>query len=234
MEKIRAAKAALEAEAQAHALGKTRTVDPPSDRPRRGRPAKTPPGTPHARAQRKFTDPDSRMMKAQDGFIQGYNAQAAVDAAHQVIVAHGLTNQASDTHQLEPMLVAIKANMGRQARELSADAGDCSEHNLTALARRHVRGYVATGRQQHGTASAAGRRKTVPRTRVHAMAIRLKRAGYRSRYRLRKQVVEPVFGQINQARGFRQFLLRGLSQVAGEWRLLCSVHNMLKWAGARG
>ena len=125
MEKIRAAKAALEAEAQAHALGKTRTVDPPSDRPRRGRPAKTPPGTPHARAQRKFTDPDSRMMKAQDGFIQGYNAQAAVDAAHQVIVAHGLTNQASDTHQLEPMLVAIKANMGRQARELSADAGDC-------------------------------------------------------------------------------------------------------------
>ena len=170
----------------------------------------------------------------QDGFIQGYNAQAAVDAEHQVIVAQGLTNQASDTHQLEPMLASIKANMGRQARELSADAGYCSEHNLTALARRHVRGYVATGRQPHGTASAAGRRKTIPRTRVHAMTIRLKRAGYRSRYRLRKQVVEPVFGQMKQARGFRQFLLRGLSQVAGEWSLLCSVHNMLKLAGARG
>jgi transposase len=234
VEKIRAAKAALEAEAQANALGQKRTPDPSSDRPSRGRPAKQAPGTPPARAQRNFTDPDSRIMKAQDGFIQGYNAQAAVDAAHQVIVAHGLTNQASDTHQLEPMLASIKANMGRQARELSADAGYCSEHNLTALARRHVRGYVATGRQPHGTASAAGRRKTVPRTRVHAMAIRLKRAGYRSRYRLRKQVVEPVFGQIKQARGFRQFLLRGLSQVAGEWSLLCSVHNMLKLAGARG
>ena len=173
-------------------------------------------------------------MKAQDGFIQGYTAQAAVDAAHQVIVAHGLTSQVSDTHQLEPMLAFIKATMGRQARELSADAGYCSEPNLSALARRHVRGYVATGRQQHGTPSATGRRKTVPRTRVHAMKIRLKRAGYRRRYRFRKQVVEPVFGQIKQARGFRQFLLRGLSQVAGEWSLLCSVHNMLKLVGARG
>lgn len=234
VEKIRAAKAALEAEAQAHAPGKKRTTDLPSDRPRRGRPAKNPPGTPHDRAQRNFTDPDSRIMKTQDGFIQGYNAQAAVDAAHQVIVAQGLTNQASDAHQLEPMLVHIKANTGRQARELSADAGYCFEHNLTALNRRHVRGYVATGRQKHGAASAVGMRKTVPRTRVHAMTIRLRRAGYRSRYRLRKQVVEPVFGQIKQARGFRQFLLRGLLQVAGEWSLLCSVHNMLKLAAARG
>ncbi|NOS76562.1 MAG: transposase [Nitrospira sp.] len=216
------------------AASDAREDEHPSDRSRRGRPAKNPPGTPHDRAQRNFTDPDSRIMKAQDGFIQGYNAQAAVDAAHQVIVAHGLTSQVSDTHQLEPMLASIKANMGRQARELSADAGYCSEPNLSALARRHVRGYVATGRQQHGTPSATGRRKTVPRTRVHAMKIRLKRAGYRRRYRFRKQVVEPVFGQIKQARGFRQFLLWGLSQVAGEWSLLCSVHNMLKLVGARG
>ena len=229
VEKIRAAKAALEAEAR----GKKRAADPPSDRPRRGRPAKHSPGTPHDRAQHNFTDPDSRIMKTQDGFIQGYNAQAAVDAEHQVIVAQGLTNQASDAHQLEPMLTHIKANTGRQARELSADAGYCFEHNLTALNRHHVRGYVATGRQKHGAASAVGMRKTVPRTRVHAMTIRLKRAGYRSRYRLRNQVVEPVFGQIKQARGFRPFLLRGLSQVAGEWSLLCSVHNMLKLAGAR-
>ena len=234
VEKIRAAKAALEAEAQAHAPGKKQTTDLPLARPRRGRPAKNPPGTPHDRAQRNFTDPDSRIMKTQDGFIQGYNAQAVVDAEHQVIVAQGLTNQASDAHQLEPMLAHIKANTGRQARELSADAGYCFEHNLTALNRHHVRGYVATGRQKHGAASAVGRRKTVPRTRVHAMTIRLKRAGYRSRYRLRKQVVEPVFGQIKQARGFRQFLLRGLSQVAGEWSLLCSVHNLLKLANARG
>ena len=173
-------------------------------------------------------------MKARDGFIQGYNAQAAVAAAHQVIVAQGLTNHASDAHQLKPMLDHIKANTGRQARELSADAGYCSEHNLKVLNRRHVRGYVATGRQKHGEASAVGVRKTVPRTRVHAMKIRLRRAGHRSRYRLRKQVVEPVFGQIKQARGFRQFLLRGLSQVAGEWSFVCSAHNVLKLAGARG
>lgn len=173
-------------------------------------------------------------MKAQDGFIQGYTAQAAVDAEHPVIVAQGLTNQASAAHQLEPMLTHIKTNTGRQARERSADAGYGSENNLTALARRHVRGYVAPGRHQHGEASATGARTTVPRTRVHAMKIRLKRAGYRSRYRLRKQVVEPVFGQMKQARGFRQFLLRGLAQGAGEWSLVCSAHNVLKLAGARG
>ncbi|MGZ8393907.1 MAG: IS1182 family transposase [Nitrospira sp.] len=234
LEKIRAAKAALEADAQDDAEARKRKDDPPLAGPRRGRPATHPPGTPHDRAQRNFTDPDSRIMKTRDGFIQGYNAQAAVDADHQVIVAQGLTNQASDAHQLEPLLAHIRRNTGRQARELSADAGYCSEHNLKALTGRHGRGYVATGRQRHGETSATGVRKTVPRTRVHAMKIRLKRAGHRSRYRLRKQVVEPVFGQIKQARGFRQFLLRGLSQVAGEWSFVCSAHNVLKLAGARG
>jgi hypothetical protein len=234
LEKIRVAKAALEADAQDDAGAQKRKDDHQSDRPRRGRPAMHPPGTPTDRAQRNFTDPDSRIMKARDGFIQGYNAQAAVDADHQVIVAQRLTNQASDAHQLEPMLDHIRTNTGRQARELSADAGYCSEHNLKTLNRRHVRGYVATGRHKHGEASATGARKTVPRTRVHAMKIRLRRAGHRSRYRLRKQVVEPVFGQIKQARGFRQFLLRGLSQVAGEWSWVCSAHNVLKLAGARG
>lgn len=95
-------------------------------------------------------------MKTSDGFIQGYNAQAAVDAEHQVIVAQGLTNQASDAHQLEPMLTHIKANTGRQARELSADAGYGFEHNLTALNRHHVRGYVATGRQNTGRPRLSG------------------------------------------------------------------------------
>lgn len=213
LEKIRAEKAALEADAPNDAGAKKRKDDHPSDRPQRGRPAKNSPGTPPDRAQRNCTDPDSRIMKTPDGFIQGYNAQAAVDADHQVIVAQGLTNHASDAHQLEPMLAHIRTHTGRQARELSADAGDCSEHNLTALNRRHVRGYVATGRHQHGAASATGARKTGPRTRVHAMKIRLNRAGHRSRYRLRKQGVDPVFGQIKQARGFRQFFAAG--PVAG-------------------
>jgi hypothetical protein len=234
VEKIRAAKAALEAEAQDDPAAKRRQDEAPSDRPRRGRPATQPPGTPRDRAQRNFTDPDSRIMKTQDGFLQGSNAQAAVDADHQVIVAQGLTSQASDAHQLEPMLTQIKANTGRQARELSADAGYGYEHNLKALNRRHIRGYVATGRQRHGEASATGARQTKPGTRIHAMRLRLRRAGHRSRYRLRKQVVEPVCGQIKQGRGFRQFLLRGVSQVAGEWSVLCSAHNVLKLARANG
>ncbi len=137
LEKIRAAKGALEADAQDAAWSKTRTETLPVDRPRRGRPAQHPPGTPPDRAQHNFTDPDSRIMKTRDGFIHGYNAQAAVDADHQVIGAQGLTNQASDVHQLEPMLARIRSNTGRQARELSADAGYCSEHNLTVLNRRH-------------------------------------------------------------------------------------------------
>jgi transposase len=234
LEKIREAKAALEAEARAEAAAKKRKDKSRENRPGSGRPRKHPPGTPKDSAQRNFTDPESRIMKTRDGFIQGYNAQAAVDSDHQVIVAQGLTNNASDAHQLEPMLDQIKANTGRQAQELSADAGYCYEHNLTALNRRHIRGYVATGRQKHGDASAAGARKTLPGTRVHEMKIRLSRAGHRSRYRFRKRVVEPVFGQIKHGRGFTRFLLRGVTKVTGEWSLICSAHNLLKLAGARG
>ena len=91
---------------------------------------------------------------------------------------------------------------------------------------------MATGRQKHGQASATGSKAGGPRTR--AMAQRLKRGGHRSRYRLRKQTVEPVFGQIKGARGFRQFLLRGLEQVRQEWRMICTTHNLLKLAGACG
>ena len=229
-EKIRTANTAWEAEA----VMRVRTEPAPSDPPRRGRPAKTPPGPPPDRAPRNFTAPDSRILKARDGFIQGSHAQAAGEAAHQVIGVQGLTNQASAASPLTPMRAPINANTGRQARERSAAAGYCSEQNLTALHRRHMRGEVATGRQLHGTASATGARKTVPGTRVHAMKVRLTRAEHRSRYRLRKPGGEPVFGQITQARGFRQCLLRGLSQVSGEWRLVCSAHNVLKLAGARG
>lgn len=235
LEKIREAKQALEREAKAEARAKGRHPDNDEDnRPRRGRKPKTPPGTPKDKAQRNFTDPESRIMKTGDGFIQGYNAQAAVDIEHQVIVAQGLTNNAADAPQLAPMLKAIKANTGRQAKELSADAGYCSEGNLKELNRRHIRGYIATGRQKHGRSSATGDGKTQAGTRVRAMQARLKQGGYRSRYRLRKQTVEPVFGQIKQARGFRQCLLRGLDKAAGEWSLLCTAHNLLKLAAATG
>lgn len=225
LEKIRQARARLEAEAKAQAAEKK------SGGP--GRPSKNEPGTPKDAAQTNFTDPESRIMKSHDGFIQAYNVQAAVDADSQVIVAQGLTNNASDSHQLAPMVAQIKQNTGRQARELSADAGYCSEDNLKELRRRHINGYIATGRQKHGEATAVGGRKVKLGTYAYAMWQKLRRGGHRSRYRLRKQTVEPVFGQIKQARGFRQFLLRGIGKVCAEWSLMCTVHNLLKLAAIR-
>ena len=226
LEKIREARARLEAEAQAVEKGEEKKTGGP------GRPRKNEPGTPKDSAQTNFTDPQSRIMKSHDGFIQGYNAQAVVDANSQVIVAQGLTNNASDAPQLAGMVAQIKANTKRQARELSADAGYCSEDNLKELRRRHINGYIATGRQKHGEATAAVERKVKLGTYAYAMWQKLRRGGHRSRYRLRKQTVEPVFGQVKQGRGFRQFLLRGVRKVAGEWSLICTAHNLLKLAAA--
>ena len=187
---------------------------------------------PEPKAQRNFTDPESRIMrKSGKEYVQAYNAQAAVDSTAQVIVAQSLSNNATDVQHLAPIVKQIKQNTGRQAQEFSADAGYCSEGNLAVLARHHVDSYIATGRQRHHESSATGRRRT-PGTRVAAMRTKLARAGRRSRYRLRKSVVEPVFGQIKQARGFRQFMLRGLEKAQGEWSLICTVHNLLKLAKA--
>ena len=230
LKKIREARARLEAEARAQAAEKG--TEKNSGGP--GRPRKNEPGTPKDSAQSNFTDPESRIMKSHDGFIRGYNAQAVVDADSQVIVAQGLTNNASDAQQLAPMAAQIKQNTGRQAEELSADAGYCSEDNLKELNRRHINGYIATGRQKHGEAPGAGERKIRFGTRAYAMWQKLRRGGHRSRYRLRKQTVEPVFGQIKQGRGFRQFLLRGIRKVAAEWSLICTAHNLLKLAAAWG
>jgi transposase len=226
LEKIREARARLETEAQAVEKGEEKKTGGP------GRPRKNEPGTPKDSAQTNFTDPQSRIMKSHDGFIQGYNAQAVVDANSQVIVAQGLTNNASDAPQLAGMVAQIKANTKRQARELSADAGYCSEDNLKELRRRHINGYIATGRQKHGEATASVERKVKLGTYAYAMWQKLRRGGHRSRYRLRKQTVEPVFGQVKQGRGFRQFLLRGVRKVAGEWSLICTAHNLLKLAAA--
>ncbi len=222
LEKIRQAKAAPEAEARAAVADK-------ATRPKKyrgGRKPKTPPGTPKDGAQRNFTDPESRIMKSKDGFIQAYNAQAAVDGAHQVIVAHGLTNNASDQGEMVALLDAIEAHLGRRPREVSADSGYCSEANLEALEDRAIRAYVATGRQKHPAAGETTKRGP----RAEAMRRRLRRGGRRSRYRLRKQIAEAPFGHIKEARGFRQFLLRGLDKVTGEWAMLCTVHNILKLA----
>jgi transposase len=212
--KLRAAKAALEAEARAAA---------PPDAP----------APPAPKAQRNFTDPESRIMKGPDGFVQAYNAQIAVEALSQVIVAEHVTPAATDVQALPTLLAQIKANTGRQAREVSADAGYCSTANLQALQRRHIRGYVAVGRHRHGHHAPEAARSLPRGSLVAAMRTRIKRAGHRSRYRLRKITVEPVFGQIKAPRGFRQFLLRGLAKVQGEFTLVATAHNLLKLAAAR-
>ncbi len=227
--RIRAARAELEAEATAAAAAKPAPATKPDGTPRvpRGRKPAHPPGTPKADAQRNFTDPESRIMLGRDGFLQAYNAQAAVDADRQIIVAHRLTNNAADQDALLPLLDATAVHAGRMPDEVSADAGFCSEANLAGLVERTVRGYVATGRASRpGDGSKGGRL-------VRAMRARIRQGGHRSRYRLRKHVVEPVFGHIKQARGFRQVLLRGIDKVASEWAMICTAHNLAKLAAWR-
>jgi transposase len=232
LERIRAAKAALEAEATAPPAAGAEP-GPSSGMTDHGRPQHTPEGDPPARAQRNFTDPDSRVLKTRDGLVQGYNGQLAVDGAHQVIVAQRLTTNGSDQAGLVPLLDATAAALGHTPRAVSADAGFCRESNLEALAARGIRGYLAPGRASHGSADPSGRRRTKPASRMAAMAARLKRAGRRSRDRLRKQTVEPVIGQIEHARGFCQFLLRGFAKVEAEWALVCTAHNLAKLVAAR-
>jgi transposase len=230
-EKIREAKAALEREAAEKAARereKQERRDPSTTGPKPRPPQEKPPPS----AQRNFTDPESRVLKTRRGFVQGYNAQLAVDAASQVIVAQEVVAQQNDTDQLVPLLDQIEETTGKRPRELSADANYCSEVGLEALETRGVRGYVATGRQAHGSASATDPEKRWKSSRLRAMHARLRRGGFRGRYRLRKQTVEPVIGQIKAARGFRQFLLRGLEKVRGEWSLLATAHNLLKLARA--
>jgi transposase len=235
LEAIRAAKAALEAEAAAPPDPDDESGPGASSGMRRqGRALRGEDGGPPDRAQRNFTDPDSRILPTRDGFIQGYNGQIAVDAAHQVIVAHRLVTTSADYCALLPLLDDLHSHLGRKPREVSGDAGFATEANLAALKARRIKGYLPPGRARHGEAHAAGRRKLTKTPLMSAMAQRLKRAGRRSRYRLRKQVVEPVFGQMKHARGFRQFLLRGLDQVRAEWAMICTVHNLLKLAQATG
>jgi transposase len=232
--KIRAAKAELEAEAKAAAQEeRRRRAEAEAKRIAQGRKKngfapKPPSAEPEPQAQRNFTDPQSRLLLTKDGYIQGWNAQAAVDGTAQVIVAHGLTPSMSDHGQLIPLIDGIEKNLGRKPKEASADSGYLSEANLAALEERGVAAYIATGRAKHP--DEAKRKIGGPLTQ--AMRDKLKRAGWRSRYRLRKQIVEPVFGQIKQARGFRQFLLRGLEKVRAEWALICTAHNLTKLARA--
>jgi len=231
---IRAAMAALEAEARAAA-----PAEPPPRR--RGSPPQPPPGTPPPTAQRNFTDPDSRIMRDADkAFVQAYNAQVAVEGSHQVIVACAVTNQAADAPHALPLVDAVRANTRRRPRRVLGDAGYWSEANAAALAARGIDPFLATEKRKHSTPPPPPPRGRIPQALGprERMRRKLQTKGGRALYARRKAIVEPVFGLIKRARGFRQFLLRGLAKAYGEWALICTGHNLLKlyrsgrWAAA--
>jgi len=186
-------------------------------------------GNPKPQAQRNFTDPDSHILKGSDGWIQGYNAQAAVDGDHQVIVAIGVSNQPSDAVHLLPMLERIKANTGELPDALIADAGYCSTANLKACEERGLEAYISTSRQQHGQRPRPSRGRAPRDLDARGrMERKLRSKAGQAIYALRKTIVEPVFGQIKGARGLDHFRLRGMEKVNREWALIATTHNLLK------
>jgi transposase len=196
--------------------------------PRRGL-ARRADGTPTAKTQRNFTDPDSHLMQSGGSYLQGYNCQVAVDSDHQVIVAVGVSNQPPDVEHLEPMLERIAATAGALPDVMTMDAGFWSEDNAKACADQGIDAHIATGRLSHSKPPPPKRgplpKDADERTRM-ARKLRSKKGS--KIYAQRKAIVEPVNGQIKEARGLRRFLLRGLEKVDGEWHLIAATHNLLK------
>ena len=245
LKKIQQAKAELEQEAAEKAeqeraeaetkLAARKEKEEKTGKKPRGREPQIPdtgPAQPDAKAQRNFTDSESRIMPdgANKGsFLQGYNAQAAVDSTAQVIVAAEITQQANDSRQLLPMLKQVEANMGRKPDVVSADAGYWSEANATDETVAGIDLHIATGRVKHDqtmtTASGPPPESATPK---QAMQHKLRTEAGRAVYKRRKAIVEPVFGQIKEQRGFRRFSLRGLEKARAEWKLVCATANLLK------
>ena len=228
LQRIAEAKKALDVRARAEAEEKQKDKnDKPGGNSRRGRRAAM---QPKAKAQHNFTDPESRIMKGTDGFVQAYNAQAAVEPALQLIVGQALTQQANDKRQLIPMIERVQEQAGQKVQEVLADSGYCSEENLRKAAKKKVDLYVATGKQKHNQPAPGSPRGRIPKsaTLVERMKRKLMSKAGQGIYARRKTIVEPVFGQIKQAQGFRQFLLRGVDKVRSEWALVCATHNVLK------
>lgn len=192
-------------------------------------------GIPTDKAQRNFTDGDSRIMKTKDGFVQGYNAQIVVDAEHQIVVAQALTNQPPDVEHLPLMLDQTIANCGEVPTKLSADAGYFSENNVAYVMNEGVDPHIATGRAKHGEVTPTVRgRPPKDMTLKQTMARKLATKAGAKVYSRRKAIVEPVFGQIKEARGFRRLLLRGVEKARGEWALITTCHNLLKLHSLQG
>ena len=184
---------------------------------------------PDPKAQYNFTDPESRIMHSPDGFVQAYNAQVAVDDL-QLIVGQAVTQDTNDKPQLMPMVTTIEQQSGATPTQLLADAGYCSDENLSAISATTIDAYISTRKQKHGERPGPCPRGPLPKsaTRVDRMARKLHTKAGAAVYAARKAVVEPVIGQIKHGRGFRQFLLRGLENVQGEWSLVCATHTILQ------
>jgi transposase len=236
--KIKEAKEALEQEAREGAEAQRleqakKREDRDASGDHRGRPPKVPSERPEGKAQRNFTDPDSRIMKdgATKAFEQCYNCQAAVDGDSQVIVATRVSQETNDKKELKPVVETLKKNLdGAKPKQLTTDNGYFSENNVTYLAEEQIDGYLATGRIKHGDQLPVAPRGRIPKEASikERMARKLRTVKGRAIYAKRKEVSEPVFGQIKHVRGFRQFLLRGVDRVCGEWDLICLGHNVLK------
>lgn len=246
--KIRAAQAELEAEAQQKAKEKKAAAEAKiaERREQEARTGKQAGGhdpqvpdpaqaEPDPKAQRSFTDPESRIMPSgsqKGSFLQGYNAQAAVDGQAQVIVAVEVIQQTTDNHQLAPMLEQVEQNVGAQPQAVSADSGYWNPEQVEKIQVQGIDLHVATGKQKHGETSksvSADEIDSGPELSLRErMKQKLKTEAGRNLYRMRKAIVEPVFGQIKEWRGFRRFSFRGLRKVRAEWKLLCLTHNLLK------
>jgi transposase len=241
--KIRAAKAALEQQAREDAarraddarakiaareqrIGSAKGGVPKVPDPDQARP------TP--KAQRNFTDAESRIMVdgATKTFLQAYNAQVAVDDTTQVIVACAVTQEATDVHQLVPLLERVQANLGALPHVVSADAGYFSEANVTTPLVAAVDLYVPPDKRVDGR-TAAGRWERRQSLAATTMRTRLRTTAGAAIYARRKAIVEPVFGQTKEVRRFRRFSLRGHRQATGEWTVVCLTHNLLKLFRAR-
>jgi len=246
LKKIQEAKAALEAEAREKAEQEKASVEAriaarqkqeeETGKKMGGHPPQVPDpeqAKPEDKAQRNFTDPDSRIMPdgAHKGsFVQAYNAQIAVDAEAQIIVAAEVTQEANDKQQLAPMLEQVQQNTGVKPVASSEDAGYWSPEQVADKRVAGIDLHVATGRDKHGIAeeTAPSTDATTEATALNQMKQKLQTEAGRAIYKMRKAIVEPVFGQIKECRNFRRFSLRGLKNVRAEWKLVCLTHNILK------
>jgi transposase len=237
--KIQEAKKALEEQALAAAKAEEERRRAEEEARRQAgespRPRKPVDPTPAPKAQRNFTDPESKIMKVPNkGFDQCGNAQAVANE-EQIILAADVTAEANDKQQVKPMVGQAEENLQAAGVEekigaLDADSGYYSEENVSFLEAETIDPYVATERLKHNEQIPPESSDPIPQdlTPKQKMACKLRTPNGRATYARRKGMIEPIFGQIKQVRGFRQFLLRGLGKMRAEWRLVCLTHNLLK------